>query len=202
MKKLLSLHMIEVDRKIHRILAPRLIVTVGTVSKTGRQNIIPINNVTSVSVDPGMVIIAVYFPWVTADNLKTAKGFTLSVPSRNQTELIWKLGQKYSGYKSDLEKVEEFKNSLDLSFSPYGPVLKDALGWIECEVVSRPKVPEGDHLVVVGKYSKAMVNEKSYSKEVSPKDDPKPIMQWESNHFSEASDIFKVDYFKDPGENK
>lgn len=189
--------MIEVKDKIHHILAPRLIVVIGTISKNGRQNIIPINNITSVSTDPGMALIAVYYPWITADNLKTAKGFTISVPSKEQLDLIWKLGQKYSGYESGLEKIEEFKDDLDTDFSAYGPVLKEALGWIECEIVGRPKDAGGNHLIVVGKYTKAFVNEKHYTKEISPIDNPKPIMQWERNNFSEASDVFSIDYFKD-----
>src|SRR4051794_25355183 len=109
--------MIEVSEKIHRILAPRLIVAIGTKSKDDRNNIIPINNITSISTDPGMALIAVYYPWITADNLKSAQGFTLSVPTEKQADLIWKLAQKYSGYSSGLEKIEEFKKDLDLSFS-------------------------------------------------------------------------------------
>ncbi len=191
--------MIEVKDKIHRILAPRLIVAIGTVSESGRKNIIPISNITSVSTDPGIVLIAVYYPWITAGNLKTAKGFTISVSSKDQLELIWKLGQKYSGYKSGLEKIEEFANELDLDFSPHGPVLKNALGCIECEVVDRPKDVGGNHLMVIGRYTKATVNEKYYTKEISPIGDPKPIMQWERNNFSTADDIFSIEYFKDPG---
>lgn len=74
--------MIEVADNIHRILAPRLVVTIGTRSPDGRRNIIPINNITSISTEPSMVIIAVYKPWITAENLKTAKAFTGSVPHR------------------------------------------------------------------------------------------------------------------------
>src|SRR5437868_3558187 len=137
--------MIEVIDKLHRILAPRLVVTIGTTSPDGRKNIIPINNITSISTDPGMAIIAVYKPWITADNLKTAKGFTVSVPHREQLELIWKLGQKYSGYTSDKDKIEEFKDDLNLDFSEYGPVLKNALGWLECKIIDLTKDVGGNN---------------------------------------------------------
>lgn len=191
--------MLEVKSKIHRILAPRLVVTIGTKSSDGRQNIIPINNITSVSTDPGMIVIAVYKPWITAENLKAAKGFTVSVPHREQLELIWKLGQKYSGYKSGQDKIEEFSESLDLDFSNYGPVLKDALGWIECEIVDLPNDGGANHLIVLAKYTKAAVNPTYYNDEISPKGNPKPFMQWERNNFAEASDIFSIDYYNDPG---
>jgi flavin reductase (DIM6/NTAB) family NADH-FMN oxidoreductase RutF len=191
--------MIEVTDKLHRILAPRLVVTIGTTSPDGRKNIIPINNITSISTDPGMAIIAVYKPWITADNLKTAKGFTVSVPHREQLELIWKLGQKYSGYNSGKDKIEEFKDNLDLEFSEYGPVLKNALGWLECKIIDLPKDVGGNHLMVIGQYTKAMINPGYYNEEISPKGNPKPFMQWERNNFAEASDIFSIDYFKKPG---
>lgn len=191
--------MIEATQKLHRILSPRLVVLIGTTSEDGRQNIIPITNITSVSVDPGMVLIAVYKEWLTAQSLATAKGFTISVPQRNQLELVWKLGQKYSGYNSGKDKIEEFKDNLDLTFSAHGPVLKDALGWIECDIVARPDEAGADHVLVIGKFTKAAVNPDHYDEDVSPKGNPKPFMQWERNKFAEASDIFTVDYFKDPG---
>lgn len=37
--------MIEVTKKLHRILAPRLVVAIGTTAPDGRKNIIPINNI-------------------------------------------------------------------------------------------------------------------------------------------------------------
>ena len=191
--------MIEVTDKIHRILAPRLVVTIGTVSPDGRKNIIPINNITSISTEPSMVIIAVYKSWITAENLKTAKAFTVSVPHREQLELIWKLGQKYSGYNSGKDKIDEFKDNLDLEFSEHGPVVKDALGWVEYKIVDLPKDVGGNHFMVIGEYAKAKVNPTYYSEEISPIGNPKPFMQWERNNFAEASDIFSIDYFNDPG---
>jgi len=121
------------------------------------------------------------------------------VPHRQQLELVWKLGQKYSGYNSGKDKIDEFKEKLDFNFSTYGPVLKDALGWIECKILDLPKDVGQDHLVVVAKYTKAKVNPKFYNEEISPKGNPKPFMQWERNNFAEASDIFSIDYFNDPG---
>lgn len=189
--------MLDVKDKIHRILAPRLVVTIGTKSANGQPNIIPINNITSVSVEPGMVIVAVYKPWVTAENLKTASGFTISVPHREQLELIWKFAEKYSGYKSEKDKIEEFSTNLEMNFSKYGPVIKEALGWIECEIVDLPDGKEADHILVLGKYTKAMINPDYYNEEISPRGNPKPFMQWENNNFSEASDVFNIDYFND-----
>jgi hypothetical protein len=53
--------------------------------------------------------------------------------------------------------------------------------------------------LVIGEYIKAAVNPGYFDDEISPIANPKPIMQWERNKFSEASDVFSLEYFKDPG---
>lgn len=53
--------------------------------------------------------------------------------------------------------------------------------------------------MVIGKFTKAMVNPAYYTEEITPIGNPKPFMQWERNNFAEASDIFSIEYFKDPG---
>jgi len=42
-----------------------------------------------------------------------------------------------------------------------------------------------------------MVNPGLFNDEISPINNPKPFMQWDRNHFSEASDIFSIEYYKD-----
>lgn len=190
--------MIEVKQKVHRIMAPRLVFLLGTVSKDGEENVMPISNVTNISTEPGMAIVAVYKEWQTCQNLKTAEGFTLSLVSKEQLELVWKLGGKYSGYESPTKKTEEFKDSLDFEFSKFGPVLKGALGWIECRITDRPNADNGNHYLAIGEYTKAMVDESKYTSEILPIDVPKPLMQWAQNSFSTAENIFNIDYFKGP----
>lgn len=188
--------MIEVKDKLHRIMAPRLVFLIGTTSDKGIKNIIPINNTMPVSTDPGMIIVAVYKKWGTCENLKTANGFTLSVPSKEHLELVWKLGAKYSRYSSGQDKNEEFKDCLDNDFSAYGPVLKGAIGWMEMEVINRPRDVGNDHLMVIGAIKRGMVDPKQYKEDITPIGNPKPIMQWQLNNFSKASDIFTIDYHK------
>ncbi|HET9721500.1 MAG TPA: flavin reductase [Candidatus Saccharimonadales bacterium] len=184
----------EVNEKIHRLLAPRLIVTIGTVSKEGRKNIIPINNISSVGTDPGIAMIAVYREWITAKNLQDAMGFTISIPIQEQLDLIWKLAPKFSGYESKLEKVDEFKDYLDSDFSSYGPVLKGSLGWIECQVLDRPDHRESNHLIVLGKFTKARFDEAHFTNDLIPRNNPKPIMQWTRNYFSAADKVVEIPY--------
>ncbi len=82
--------------------------------------------------------------------------------------------------------------TLDLDFSEHGPVIKDALGWVEYKIVDLPKDIGDNHLMVIGEYSKVKVNPK-FNEEISPIDKPKAFIQWERNNFAEASDIFSID---------
>ena len=95
--------------------------------------------------------------------------------------------------------MDEFTDQLDVGFSEHGPVLNDALGWVEYKIIDLPKDVGGNHLMVIGQYTKAKVNPKYYTDEISTKGNHKPFMQWERNNFAEASDIFSIDYFNDPG---
>jgi len=189
--------MITNSNKPHRILAPRLVFLIGTISPNGQQNIIPITNVTSVSTEPCQVLVAVYKPWQTCANLLTTEGFTLSLADRSQLELVWKLGAKYSGYDSGQVKTEEFRHNLDTAFSTYGPVLKGALGWMECKIVGRPDSDTSNHQMIVGQCTKAAVDPHKFTADITPIGTPKPLMQWERNHFSSAETIFSIAYYHD-----
>ena len=71
---------------------------VGTRSPDGEANLIPVSNVTSISTDPQLIVIAIYRAWKTYDNLQTTDAFTVSVPTAEQQNGVWKLGARYSRY--------------------------------------------------------------------------------------------------------
>lgn len=169
----------------HRVLAPRLVLVVGTQSPAGAGNCIPISNVTSVSTEPEAVAVAVYHEWQTAQNMLAASGFTMSLPSASQLPLVWQLGAKYSGYAnvSRVPKMEEFHEQLEWSFSSYGPVLVGAIAWFEC-VIERRITDLGDHYLVIGVMTRVKVDPEVYDPFGDPLRFPGPVMQWTRNHFT------------------
>lgn len=180
----------------HRVLAPRLVLVVGTQSQAGVGNCIPVSNVTSVSTAPEAVAVAVYHEWQTAQNLLAASGFTMSLPSAGQLPLLWQLGAKYSGYAnvSTIPKMEEFHEQLDWSFSPYGPVLIGAIAWFEC-VIERRITDIGDHYLVIGVMTRVVVNPEAYDPLGRPLQVPGPVMQWTRNHFTTPGSQLTMDFY-------
>jgi flavin reductase (DIM6/NTAB) family NADH-FMN oxidoreductase RutF len=73
-------------RKAHRLLSPRIAYLIGTRSRQGVANLIPVSNVTSISTEPQQIAIAVYKKWETHRTLLEAAGFTLSVPHIDQLD--------------------------------------------------------------------------------------------------------------------
>ena len=78
-------------RLCHRMLAPRIGYLIGTTGTNG-PDIAPISNVTQVSADPQIFVVAVYRKWQTYLNLLEADGFTLSVPRTEHADIVWRLG--------------------------------------------------------------------------------------------------------------
>lgn len=146
--------MIEVDQKLYRMLTPRTVVLIGSTSPGGRKHIAAINNITSVSLSPGMLLVAIYKEQVTRQNLETAKGFTISILQRTQLQFAWKLSNNYPTGTGNEDEMQEYEDNLDVAFSAHGPVLKDALAWIECDIVARPNGTGADHFLAIGKYAK------------------------------------------------
>jgi flavin reductase (DIM6/NTAB) family NADH-FMN oxidoreductase RutF len=189
--------MISIDLSVaHRVLAPRLVLLVGTQSPTGTGNCIPVSNVTSVSTSPEAVAVAVYHQWQTAQNLLAAPGFTLSLPSAGQLRLLWQLGAKYSGYAdvATRPKMEEFREKLNWDFSSYGPVLTGAIAWLEC-VIERRITDIGDHCLVIGVVTRVMADPEVCDPLGSPPRIPEPVMQWSRNHFASPGPQLDIDFY-------
>ena len=190
--------MISIDLSAaHRVLAPRLVLLVGTQSSAGVGNCIPVSNVTSVSTAPEAVAVAVYHEWQTAQNLLAASGFTMSLPSASQLPLLWQLGAKYSGYANVAKsaKMEEFHEQLDWGFSSYGPVLIGAIAWFEC-VIERRVTDLGDHYLVIGVVTRVVADPEVYDPLGDSPHVPEPVMQWTRNHFTTPGPLLDLDFYQ------
>ncbi|WP_280255046.1 flavin reductase [Nocardia wallacei] len=102
-------------------------------------DLIPLSNLTSVSTSPQQVAVAVFKDWVTYSNLLVADGFTVTVPTVDQLDGVWKLGARYSKFPitDPGEKLAVCGLELDYDASSYGPVVPAGIGWLACRVVAR-----------------------------------------------------------------
>jgi flavin reductase (DIM6/NTAB) family NADH-FMN oxidoreductase RutF len=182
--------------KAHRLLAPRIAYLIGTRDRNGTTNVIPVSNVTSVSTDPQHVLLAVYKQWRTHDVLLDTAGFTLSVPLISHLAGAWILAAKYSHYPvaSPREKITASGLIFNYDASPYGPVLADSIGWMDCHVTERIDLG-GDHGLIVGRAQQVWFNPEFLDPEGIPHTQTSPLMQVTGNRFTTVTQIQQVPYY-------
>lgn len=181
----------------HRLLAPRIAYLIGTKDENGTANLIPVSNLTSVSTKPQQVAIAVLKQWRTYENLLTADGFTVTVPTFEQLESVWKLGARYSKYPvvDPIEKLASCGLELDRDASPYGPVVPSGIGSLSCRVVARIDL-NGDHGITVGEVEQVWFNPEYLTTEGKPKSTTHPLMQQTGNLFKTSTgSAIAVEYY-------
>jgi len=177
----------------HRLLAPRVAFVIGSSGQDG-PNASPISNVMQLSWTPAYVAIAVWLEWTTNANLQEAKGFTISVPTLKQCDIIWRLGNKYSGfsYPEDQLKIEAAGGDWNFDYSKHGPVLEGAVGWLECEIVDKQTIGAADHTLFVGEITRAAGDETVVDSNGQYKRNPQVIAQVTGNMFSSSGDFFSL----------
>ncbi|MGH3720173.1 MAG: flavin reductase family protein [Pseudonocardiaceae bacterium] len=182
--------------KAHRLLAPRIAYLVGTRDRDGTPNVIPVSNVTSVSIDPQHLLLALYKQWRTYGTLLNTEGFTLSVPLIDHLQGVWKLGARYSRYPAvnPQEKLTVSGLSFDYDESPYGPVLADGVGWIACRIIRLADFG-GDHGLIVGQAQRAWFNREFLNLDGVPHVHVNPLMQVTGNSFTTAGPLQQVPYY-------
>jgi flavin reductase (DIM6/NTAB) family NADH-FMN oxidoreductase RutF len=186
--------MIDVPARFcHRLLAPRTGYLIGTSGANG-PDVTPISNVTQVSADPQIFVIAVYRKWQTYRNLQEAAGFTLSVPRVEHANIVWRLGQRFSGFAvpEGETKLEASGGSFDHAASGFGPVLVDATGWCECEVMTQLDVPEADHGLFLGRVLRGAFNEKYMRSDGMYVQNSEPLMQVVLNRFATSTSHWEI----------
>lgn len=171
--------------KAHRLLAPRIVYLIGTRSRDGEPDLIPVSNVTSISTQPQLVVVAVFRDWQTYTNLREAAGFTLSVPSIDHQDGVWRLGARYSRYDYPDRWAKLHACGLALSDDPElaGPILTDGLGWMSCRIVARPDFG-GDHGVFIGEITRVEFSSGHFHDDGTPTGDLHPLMQVTGNRFT------------------
>ncbi len=188
--------MFEVDASVgHRLLAPRIAYLIGTTGAEG-PNLAPVSNLTSVSRTPQAIVVAVYKQWQTYANLERADGFSVSIPHRSQNDAVWRLGEKYSGYAppAGQSKLAACGAAIDYDASAVGPVLSDAIGWLECKIIGRGTI-ESDHGIWFGGVTRAWFNERFLSEEGEYVANSEPVMQLVRNSFATSGEPWRNDYF-------
>ena len=114
-----------------------------TLAHGGNEHAMTANWVTQASFQPPMVGVAVENTSRTIGLMRDARHFVLNVFHDGQRELAAKLGRSSA---NTAQKLKGVKTRPAPTWG--GPILADALGWLECRLVAT--LPAGDHTLVLG----------------------------------------------------
>ena len=181
----------------HRLLAPRIAYLIGTRSPEGIPDIAPASNVTSISREPQLIVIAIYKKWRTYQNLLHSKGFTVTVPTADQLDGVWRLGEKYSHFPvpAGVSKLEACGLPIEDRPEWNGPSVGSAIGAFNCRLVQQVEV-EADHGVFIGEITDAVFSVTYLTEEGMYKRNARPLMQVVKNSFATSSEHWTIPYFE------
>lgn len=147
------------------------------------------------STDPQLIVVAVYTAWQTYENLRRTGGFTVSVPTADQFEGVWRLGARYSRHTYPDRSTKLRGSGLEIVDIPggFGPVLAGGLGWLSCRTVQKLHI-DGDHGVFLGQVEHVEFDPASFDADGSPTIDIQPLMRVTGNRFSTSETIRTVPY--------
>jgi 3-hydroxy-9,10-secoandrosta-1,3,5(10)-triene-9,17-dione monooxygenase reductase component len=97
------------------------------------------NSVTSVSLDPPLILVCPAKSSTTWPSIHEAGSFCVNVMGRDHAQLTRRFARK---------GVDRF-DGVAVSPRPTGPALRDAVAWIECEIHAEHDA--GDHTIVVAR---------------------------------------------------
>lgn len=139
----------------HRLLAPRPVFLLGSLSRKNQPNIIPLTNIVQISYEPSEILVCIYNQWETAKNLGETKNCSISPLYERDIENGWKLGAKYSGWKPENSagKLNSISRKFNTDKESGIPYLKDSYPVLFCRV-TKQIAHNGDHnLFVLKPYS-------------------------------------------------
>jgi flavin reductase (DIM6/NTAB) family NADH-FMN oxidoreductase RutF len=114
-------------------------VTVVTASVDGEIQGMTANAVTSLSLNPPLILVAVDKSAAMHASLTTSRNFALSVLTEDQEHLSRRFAMRGPKEVSDLQWFTAASSS---------PILADALAWLDCRLADI--LPGGDHDIFIG----------------------------------------------------
>jgi len=130
----------------YKILSPRAVVLISTISKEGGSNAAPFSFVTPASVEPPMIAFASDPEHHTISNIRETGDFAVNVPGEDMLNQLWTCGEDFPKGVSEIKKAgltEEKSKKIK------SPKVSEALAKFECKLEAMHEA--GDHIIVVGR---------------------------------------------------
>ena len=114
-------------------------------------SIMTVNWLTQCSFDPPLLVLAVENDSHSRQVIEASGAFALNLYESGQRELAGSLGRTFGKHP---EKITEA--AWQLGPTTGSPLLENALGWVECKIVS--SLPTGDHILFVAEVVEVGLN--------------------------------------------
>lgn len=132
--------------KWYKLLVPRAVVLISTVSKGGVSNAAPFSFVMPASVEPPMIAFASDPNHHTISNIKETGDFAVNIPGVDMLNQLWTCGEDFPKGVSEIEKAHLTEKK---SKKIKSPKVAEALAQFECKLEAMYGI--GDHIIVVGR---------------------------------------------------
>jgi flavin reductase (DIM6/NTAB) family NADH-FMN oxidoreductase RutF len=133
-------------------------VGIVTTNWRGMDNAAPIAWMTTLSMDPALVGLAIHSERHTADMIQASEEFAINIPGRAMMKQTAFLGS-VSG--ADSTKLEEAELETFKALRVGAPLIEGCLAWIECGLQDVQQI--GDHLLFVAEVVKVQALDEAYS---------------------------------------
>ena len=155
----------------------------STKSKNNKTNLITVDWVMPVSINPPLLAASIGTQRYSQKVLKNSKDYVISVPNKNILEEVWISGTKSGRNVNKFEETELTKmesNNVE-SFS-----IKEAVANIECKITEKKKF--GDHYLYIGEIIGGTYDEETFKND-KPTNDLKSglLMHLSDNEFLEEN---------------
>lgn len=149
----------EITSGSYHLLHPKITFFLTSVDKKGNPNVMTCAWATPVSDEPPIVVVCVSKESYTAELIRQSKQYVINIPTKKLLKALWICG-KSSG--RDTNKFDKAKLLTAPASEVRVPIIKDCIGYIECEVWKT--VDAGECYAFFGKVRSARAEEKYFKK--------------------------------------
>lgn len=176
-----------------RLLSPGP-VGIVTAAWRGNVNAAPMSWMTPLSMEEPLIGVAVHPHRHTADMMRLAEEFAISIPGPRLAKQVAFLGS-LGGI--DHNKLEAAGLEVFNGLWTQAPLIEGALAWLECGVEDMQKY--GDHLLFVGRVTRVQALDEAYAEHwLLPDRDHSPLVYLGGNHYAVVGEAMQIEFQTTP----
>ncbi len=173
--------------KWYKVLAPRPVILVSTISPKGFSNAAPFSFCMPISIDPPLIAFASDPDHDTVKNVLRTKEFVVNIPGKKILKKLW-ICRKHFPY--GVSEIEKAKLTEERSAKVKPPRIKECLAHFECKLFKQEE--SGDHLLIIGRILDASIDDRFYRRDKYQLKEAFPLMHIGGEEFSLPGKIIRA----------